>query len=42
MDQVYAFMTKMLSLPKELLDIENVFKMLTILFPQSLRRVFPD
>ena len=34
-------MTKILCLPNELLDTESVLKMLTILFPQSVKKVLP-
>ena len=35
-------MTDILCLPHELLGTENFLKMLTIIFPQSVKKVLPD
>ena len=35
-------MTDILCLPNELLGTENFLKMLTIIFPQSVKKVLPD
>ena len=38
---VQIFMTEDLKLPETLLDIENIVKMITLLFPCSLRKKMP-